>query len=101
MSINNATGDYSTCIADPFFFHRLERNEDLLHGCTVFWSDNHYDRYGQPVAVVYRDQCPWSDRPYAVLSCNGRGRFFHGEYDLTLEQAIKERDRRSTSIKPD
>ena len=77
------------------WFNHSERNDTLLDGCTIYWSNDHLDHLGWKVIVVHRDASPWKDRPYAVLVGDGKGRFYDGEYDLTLEQAIKERDRRS------
>ena len=56
------------------------------------WCRNHH------VVIVRIDEGwhPFENRPYAVLCQNPNdGGYYEGSYDLTLEQAIQERERRS------
>jgi len=88
-------GAYSDC--EDNGFAGSDTREEILDGCTAYWSEKHLNASRHMVVIVHRDRSPWADRPYAVL-CSHNGAFYDGEYDLTLEEAIEERDRRSHSL---
>jgi hypothetical protein len=80
------------------WYESTERLEDKQW--TVYRS-SHRSRINHHVVIVKIDKGhhPFEDRPYAVLFQNPNdGGYYEGSYDLTLEQALEERERRSIDV---
>ena len=81
-------------ILDTEHYEKTTHHPTLLAGCTVYWSRPHQTRINHWVVIVCRDECPFPEKPWAVLNHNCNS-FYHGSYDLTMEEALEERERRT------